>query len=49
MTARPTLNETKRTIAKLLSVTTADIEIVEKKDQQQKPPSSTIKNDERRR
>ena len=36
MTARPTLNETKRTIAKLLSVTTTGIEIVEKKKKEVK-------------
>ena len=41
MTARPTLNETKRTIAKLLSVTTTGIEIVEKKKKEVKKVTTT--------
>lgn len=41
MTARPTLNETKRTIAKLLSVTTTGIEIVEKKKKEVKKTRKT--------
>ena len=36
MTARPTLNETKRTIEKLLAVTRTGIEIVEKKKKEVK-------------
>ena len=42
MTARPTLNETKRTIAKLLSVTTTGIEIVEKKKKEVKKTTTTM-------
>jgi len=41
MTARPTLNETKRTIAKLLAVTTTGIEIVEKKKKEVKRTRKT--------
>ena len=44
MTARPTLNETKRTIAKLLSVTTTGIEIVEKKKKEVKKMTTESKS-----
>ena len=44
MTARPTLNETKRTIAKLLSVTTTGIEIVEKKKKEVKKMNAESKS-----